>query len=125
MNNKIDFAVKQQNGIRMAIKMLSIDKPIIGKVYDPEITCRILISHRKGYDCSMSIWCGGENKLHIVSIDNHPYYSGITVRFHLPPDMIAKYFIFSKRTICAELMSLVDIKSLYKAMRMHTMEFLF
>ena len=120
MNNRIDFVVKQQNGIRIAVKMLSIDEPIIGKVYDPEITCRILISHRKGYDCSMSILCGDENKLHIIAIDNHPYYSGITVRFHLSPDMI-----FSKHTICAELMSLVEIKSLYKAMHMHTMEFLF
>ena len=116
MNNRIDFAVKQQNGIRAVVKLLSIDEPIIGKVYDPEITCRILISHRKDYDCSASILCGGENKLHIVAIDNHPYYSGITVRFHCSPDMIAKYLIFNKRTICAELMSLVDIKSLYKAM---------
>ena len=110
MNNKIDFAVKQQNGIRMAIKMLSIDKPIIGKVYDPEMTCRVLISHRKDYDCSMNIWCGGENKLHIVSIDNYPCYSGITVRFHLSPT----YFFIGRSSICAELMSLIEIKSLYK-----------
>ena len=110
MNNKIDFAVKQQNGIRMAIKMLSIDKPIIGKVYDPEIACRVLISHHKDCDCSMSILCGGENKLHIVAIDNYPYYSGITVRFHCSPT----YFFIGKSSICAELMSLIEIKSLYK-----------
>ena len=110
MNNKIDFAVKQQNGIRMAIKMLSIDKPIIGKVYDPEMTCRVLISHRKNYDCSMSILCGGENKLHIVSIDNYPYYSVITVRFHCSPN----YFFSGRDSICAQLATLIEIKSLYK-----------
>ena len=110
MNNKIDFAVKQQNGIRAVVKILSMDKPTIGKVYDPEITCRLLISHRKDCDCSMSILCGGENKLHIVSIDNYPYYSEVTVRFHCSPT----YFFSGRSSICAELMSLIEIKSLYK-----------
>ena len=116
MNKKIDFVVKQENGITVVAKIVAIGQLTIGKVYDPEIVCRVLVSHRKGYDCSVSIICGGEAKLHIEEINNNPYYSSITVSFHFSPAMTNKYFIINKYAMCAELMSLINIKSLYKAM---------